>query len=57
MTEQVQLTPEQAAGEACRVCGSTRRPLNPDEPVEVPFAEGVVQVIVTVVCTQHLEIR
>ncbi|GAA1195105.1 hypothetical protein F4556_005226 [Kitasatospora gansuensis] len=55
MTERVQLTPEQAAGTACRHCGSQASPLHPDQTVEVPYSPGVVQQIVTVVCTADLE--
>lgn len=56
MTEQIELTPEQAAGEACRCCGSKRSPLHPDETIEVPYAPGVVQQIVTVICSSCLNL-
>lgn len=50
------VTSDQPNNTACRHCGTTVPPLHPDETIDVPHAvEGLVrEVVVSVVCTQHL---
>lgn len=49
-----ELTEDQIHGRACRHCGSTEKPLHPDEAITTKPGPGVARDTITAVCTPCL---